>query len=268
MRPDRTGTVDAGDAALYFEETGAGVPVVFLHGFGLDLRMWDEQVDALAGRRRVIRYDLRGFGRSTPGTQPYRHADDLRAVLDHLVIDRAFLIGLSLGGGAIVNAAVMYPERVLGLVAVDPSLGGFTWSTAQMSAMKNIQARAGDAGIEAARARWLSLPIFRTLASNPAADARFRAIVGDYSGWHWQNTDRGLPLTPPAIDRLQEIAAPTLVLVGERDTQDFQQIATTLERGIPNARKIILPGVGHMANMEAPDVFNAAIIAFLDSHAP
>jgi pimeloyl-ACP methyl ester carboxylesterase len=137
-----------------------------------------------------------------------------------------------------------------------------------MSAMKNIQARAGDAGIEAARARWLSLPIFRTLASNPAADARFRAIVGDYSGWHWQNTDRGLPLTPPAIDRLQEIAAPTLVLVGERDAQDFQQIAPTLERGIPNARKIILPGVGHMANMEAPDVFNAAMIAFLDSHAP
>ena len=261
----RRGTIGIGDASLHYEETGAGVPVVLLHGFGLDLRMWDDQVEVLARRHRVIRYDMRGFGRSTPGTAPYRHADDLIAVLDHLAVRRV-LIGLSLGGGAIVNAAVACPDRVLGIVAVDPSLGGFTWSAAQTNAMKAIQARAGDGGVDAARARWLSLPIFRTLASNPAADARFRTMVEDYSGWHWGNADRGLPFTPPAIQRLHEIAAPTLVLVGELDSHDFQQIASTLERGIPHARKIVVPGVGHMANMEAPERFNAVVTAFLDEH--
>jgi pimeloyl-ACP methyl ester carboxylesterase len=264
----RTGSVAIGDASLSFEETGAGVPVVLLHGFSLDRRMWDDQVDALARRYRVIRYDLRGFGRSTPGTGTYRHVDDLMALLDHLAIDRACLIGVSLGGGAIINAAVAYPDRVLGIVAVDPSLGGFPWSATQTQAMRDIRARAGDAGIEAARARWLSLPIFRTLASNPTANARFRSIVGEYSGWHWRNTDRGLPLVPPAIERLHEITAPALVIVGELDTADFQHIASTLEREIPNARKIVLPGVGHMGNMEAPQRFNAAVTAFLEELAP
>jgi 3-oxoadipate enol-lactonase len=264
----RRGTIRVGDALLHYEETGTGVPVVLLHGFSLDLRMWDDQVETLARRHRVIRYDLRGFGRSTPGTTPYRHADDLIAVLDHLAVGRAFLIGLSLGGGAVVNAAVAYPDRVLGIVAVDPSLGGFMWSAVQTNAMKDIQVRAGDEGVEAARARWLSLPIFRTLASNPPADARFKSIVADYSGWHWRNADRGLPFAPPAIQRLHEIAAPALVLVGELDTHDFQQIASTLERDIPNVRKVVLPGVGHMANMEAPERFNAVVSAFLDEQAP
>ncbi len=266
MAAARTGTIAIGDASLYFEDTGAGVPIVLLHGFSMDLRMWDDQVEALGRRHRVIRYDLRGFGRSTPGTAPYRHADDLIAVLDHLAIDRAFLVGLSLGGGAVVNAAVAYPDRVRGIVAVDPSLGGFTWSAAQTLAMKDIQARASDTGVEAARARWLSLPIFRTLASNPPAEARFRSIVADYSGWHWRNADRGLPFTPPAIERLHEISAPALVVVGELDSADFQRIASTLERAIPRARKVVLPGVGHMANMEAPERFNAEVTAFFDEH--
>lgn len=178
-RPVRAGSLDVHGASLRYEQSGSGTPVVLLHAFALDRRMWDSQVDALAQRVRVIRYDLRGFGQSTIGPTPYRHADDLLALLDHLDVDRAFLIGASLGGGAAINAAVMHPGRVLGLVAVDPSLGGFRWSPRQNTAMRAIQARAGQDGVDAARARWLSLPMFRTLAARPEAEVRFRAMVAD-----------------------------------------------------------------------------------------
>lgn len=264
----RHGQLEVDGAALYYEEQGTGTPVVLLHGFSLDRRMWDDQVVAWSSRYRVVRYDLRGFGRSSTSTQPYRHAEDLAALLDHLRIDRAFLVGLSLGGGAAINATIVYPNRVLGLVVVDPSLGGFRWSAAQTNAMNEIAGSGRSRGLEAARDKWLALPIFRTLKSNPQADARFREIVADYSGWHWTNPDPGLPYTPPAIERLHEITAPTLVIVGERDSADFQQIALTLETRIPGARRVVLPGAGHLANMEAPDEFNAVVGAFLDQHTP
>jgi pimeloyl-ACP methyl ester carboxylesterase len=264
----RHGELSVAGATLYYEEQGHGTPVVLLHGFSLDRRMWDDQVLAWGSRYRIVRYDLRGFGRSTPSTQPYRHAEDLVALLDHLRIDRAFLVGLSLGGGAAINATIVYPNRVLGLIVVDPSLGGFRWSAAQTNAMNEIVGSGKNRGVDAARDKWLSLPIFRTLRANPPADARFRQMVAEYSGWHWVNADPGLPYAPPAIERLHEITAPTLVITGERDSPDFQQIALMLETRIPDARRVVLPGAGHLANMEAPDEFNAVVGEFLDQHTP
>lgn len=266
-QPERAGALDLNHASIYFEEFGSGAPVILLHGFALDRRMWDGQVEALAPHDRVVRYDLRGFGRSPASSHLYRHADDLMAVLDHLRIDRASVVGSSMGGGAAINAAIVHPRRVARLIVVDPSPGGFKWSHGQTSAMKTIQERAGDAGVEAARARWLVLPIFRTLASHPDVEARFRAIVADYSGWHWVNRDPGLPFAPPACERLHEIQAPLLVIVGERDTADFQEIATLLEARVPRARKVVPPGVGHLANLEAPEPFNALVRDFLAERA-
>src|SRR6185436_3073968 len=94
-----TGYAPSNGTSLYYEVSGEGEAVVLLHGFSLDHRMWAPQVDALAGRYRVVRYDLRGFGRSAPSPERFTHADDLLALLDHLHIDRAALVGLSMGGG-------------------------------------------------------------------------------------------------------------------------------------------------------------------------
>ena len=88
-------------------------------------------------------------------------------------------------------------------------------------------------------------------------------MVSDYSGWHWMNHDPGRPFKPPAIQRLANIHVPTLIIVGELDTPDFHAIATTLERGIPGATKVMLPGVGHLGNLEAPDRFNEIVMEFL-----
>ena len=99
--------------------------------------------------------------------------------------------------------------------------------------------------------------------SNPRVAERLVSIVGDYAGWHWLHADPGQPFSPPAIDRLQEISPPTLVIVGELDTADFQSIASTLESRISRAQKIVFPGVGHMANLEAQAQFNETVGAFL-----
>ena len=107
------GYLDIDGSSLYYEEVGAGNPVVLLHGFSLDCRMWDAQWEFLRNRYRVLRYDLRGFGKSAPPTtKPYTHAGDLFALIDHLGLERVDLIGLSLGGGAAINAAILCPDRV------------------------------------------------------------------------------------------------------------------------------------------------------------
>jgi 3-oxoadipate enol-lactonase len=262
---NQQGYAPAGDTALYYEVIGKGPAIVLMHGFSFDRRMWDEQVSPLAQRHTVVRYDLRGFGQSAPGSERYTHADDLGALLDHLGIENAALMGLSLGGGAAINFAITRPERVRALVVVDPSLGGFKWSPEFIAAQGALRTTAGNKGVEAARAQWLSLPMFEPAMMRAASAARVRSIVNDYSGWHWLNADHGRPFDPPAITRLAEIRAPTLLVVGELDTPDFQGIASALEQGIPGARKIVLNGVGHMANLENPDRFNEVVLGFLAS---
>src|SRR5262245_25263800 len=116
-------------ADLYYEMVGDGVPVVFVHGLGLDTRMWDDQVDALRPLATVIRYDARGFGRSLrlDNVTEYTNSADLWMLLDHVGVDSAVLVGLSMGGGIVLEATVERPERVRAMVLLDPYLDGVPW---------------------------------------------------------------------------------------------------------------------------------------------
>jgi pimeloyl-ACP methyl ester carboxylesterase len=259
------GFVTVEGTSLYCEVTGSGPAVSLLHGRGADHRMWEEQVPALAARYQVVSYDMRGFGQSPPGENRYAHADDLATLLDELHIDRVVPIGASLGGGAAINFAVLHPQRVRGLVSVDGSLGGFPWSDEFNAFMGRIQRAAVESGVEAAKEMYLGSPIFTQARAIPGAVERLRAILRDYSGWHWFHEDRGRSLEPPAIARLGSIAVPALVIVGEHDVPDFHAIAATLERGIPGARKVVLDGVGHAPNLEAPQRINELVLEFLDA---
>lgn len=252
---------------LHYDISGAGDPIVLLHGFATDLHLWDDQVQALAPKYRVIRYDLRGFGRSPAGAEPYSHAGDLKSIVDQLGLSRVVLVGLSLGGGAAINFAIEHPDAVRALVLVDSTLAGYKWSRdfADAQTAVNQIARAGD--LEGARTAWLALSMFAPTMANAQAAARLRMMVDDYSGWHWSNPDPGMPMKPRAIERLGEIRAPTLVVVGERDTADFHGIAATLAKGIPNATAVVLAGAGHVANLESPAEFNTVVTKYLDSDA-
>lgn len=254
--------IDVNGTRLYYEMAGTGQALVLIHGFSLDRRIWDDQFERFAQTYHVIRYDLRGFGQSAlPNDQPYAHADDLKALLDHLGIGRAHLVGLSLGGWVAANFALAYPEVTHGLVLADAVLLGLGWSKEYLAATNPIWEAAAKEGVEAALELWLQTPLMAPAIARPDVEPRLRQIVADYSGWHFVNTDPGQTL-PNVLERLQSIIAPTLVIVGEYDMADFQRIADTLLQ-IPKARKTIVAGSGHLVNMEAPERFNEIILEFL-----
>ena len=124
---------------LYYEAGGAGVAVVLVHGLALDARMWDDQVPALEDIARVVRYDLRGFGRSIRDAETSdSHADDLWRLVDHLEIDEAVLVGLSMGGRVVVGATLAAPKRVQALVLLDAVLDGVPWDPDSERGMQAI----------------------------------------------------------------------------------------------------------------------------------
>jgi 3-oxoadipate enol-lactonase len=254
---------------LAYELAGSGRTVVLIHGFSLDLRMWDEQARALHDRFRTLRYDQRGFGRSELPEVGVTYSPylDLRALLSNLGITRADVIGLSAGGGVAIDFAIAYPECVQSLVLVDSALGGHHWSSDFSRNWDRIEEVGQAQGIDAARNLWLSDPLFAPARERSGISGRLAEMVGSYSGWHWVHESQTEPLKPLAARRLGMIRSPTLVLVGERDLPDFHSIALRLAREIPGAQLEIGKGAGHMLNMESPAWFNERVLRFLDSTA-
>lgn len=260
------GFAEVNGTRLYYEVAGTGTPVLLIHGFTFDARMWDQQFEALAEHYQVIRFDLRGFGRSAvPHGEPYTFPADIKALLDFLGIDRAVVAGLSLGAGVAVDFALGHPQMVRALVLASPTLGGFPWSGETGGHWEEVRAVAQLGDVDDARAAWLDGPLFRSAQRSAEVTARLREMVEGYSGWHWLNDDTHEPYDPPAIERLDEIAATTLVLVGEHDVPDFHYVTEILTNGVRNARWAVVPDAGHMANMEAPEAFNRALLDFLRS---
>jgi pimeloyl-ACP methyl ester carboxylesterase len=260
----RTGFAPVEGTRLFHEVSGEGLPVVLVHGRGLDHRMWAPQVDALSAGHRLVRYDLRGFGRSPSGGNAYSHADDLAALLDHLGIDRAVVVGCSLGGGAAVNFAVLHPRRLLGLVTVGGSLGGFPWSQAFQDMFREAHRIALESGPQAANEFYLGSSLFAHAHHSPEVERRTRELLRDDDGAHWTRPDLGRPLSPPASERLGSITAPTLVVVGEYDVPDMLAIADILAGRVPGARKVLLDGLGHLPSLEDPGRFNRLVLEFVD----
>lgn len=263
MRIPTNGIAEVNGTRLYYEVAGAGQPLVLVHGFGVDSRIWDDQFESFAQRHRVVRYDARGFGRSAlPTRASYAHHDDLRALLEHLGIASASILGLSMGGGIAVNFALTHPDMAASLVLVDSNLSGFQWKEFGKQ-LERVRSKGREEGSQAAKELFLGLGLLEPAMTKTNVKYRLMQMVNDYSGWHFQNTD---PLRVPdtlAMELLEEITAPTLVIVGERDLPDFHEVAEVLSTRIPNARKIVLPGAGHVPNMEEPTRFNAAVLDFL-----
>lgn len=249
---------------LYYEMAGSGQVVVLVHGFTLDTRMWDDQFLPVAQRFRVIRYDLRGFGKSAlPTGEPYSHIDDLKALLDRLDIAQAYLVGLSKGGAVILDFALTHASRVGALVLIDTVLGGFQWSDEASARDGLVWQCAREGGVLAAKDSWLKHPLFASVQHQPSVAARLAQIVEEYSGWHFVNTNPEQGLEPPAALRLSELGMPVFAIVGEHDMPDFRQITGLIGQKVPQARIMIVPGVGHLANMEAPEEVTQAVLGFL-----
>lgn len=256
-------------AELYYEEAGNGPALVFIHAGIADCRMWDAQFAAFADEYRVVRYDHRGYGRSTMPEGDYALRDDLSALLQALGIARATLVGTSMGGGVALDCALDHPELAEALVLVAAGLGGSEPSDFLRERWQAIGAAYERDGIDAANELELQLWIDGPGHPPEQTDPTVRALVGEMNravlAREEENDARGQAqrLSPPAIGRLGEIAAPTLVIVGDRDVPDILANADRLASGIAGARKVTLPDVAHLPPLECPDEFNRLLRDFL-----
>ncbi len=257
-------SVDGG--RIYYEVSGDGHPLVFIHGFTLDGRMWAPQWVALKKRYRTVRYDVRGFGRSSRVTSAHDPAADLLALLDHLGIAQAHLVGLSMGANIALNFAVRYPQRVAKVVAADPNLDGFTdYTPALFSALRQVFGAVAQRGWNAETQRlWLSNPLLQLQRPSAAHQALLAQMVSSYNGDQLVNPAAAPRYGEPStLLRLDSIQVPVLVLVGKRDEESIQRIARLIAQKVPKAQLQIIPGAGHLSNLDQPKRFNRLVCRFL-----
>jgi 3-oxoadipate enol-lactonase len=246
--------------------------VVLLHAGVGDRRLWDGQVDALAAHHCVVRPDFRGCGDSPLPGGPFSHVDDIRALLDHLEIDRAALVGNSLGGRVAIDLVLEQPERVWALVPVASALTGYVGS-AELDALDEEEEAFLDAGeldeaVELNLRTWLD-GLGRAAAPVPAEVRRrveemYRRLLEIDLAAYKREPPPG-PISwsePPAMTRLNEIAAPTLVVACTHDQPDFRRIAGLLVDGIPNAEGTDME-TAHLPGIERPDELNRVLLDFL-----
>jgi len=228
--------------------------------------MWDDQWDFFRDAYKVVRFDSRGHGQSSDPSGPWSNFGDVKSLLDHLGLDRPHLVGLSSGGGAALDFAVIYPEATCSLTLIDSAVGGYPdWSAEMRELFRLLQDTAKTQGVDATRELWLNGELFAPALERPELAFRVRRIIGDYRGWHWLNESEEFGPDPMPYHRLDEVKLPTLVIVGERDGLDTRNMADVLAGGIRGARKEVIAGAGHLSNMEAPDSVNRLIADFLDA---
>lgn len=263
----KTGYVDVGQYSLYYEETGAGEPLIMIHGGFLDRRMWDDQFDLFGRWARVIRYDLRNHGLSHGQADTFSYHQDLSRLMEALGIAKAKIIGLSLGGAIAIDFALTHPEKVSGLVLVSSGLGGYELKD---SAVKALEPKLAEA-MRRKDINMYSEYFMRCWTDGPrrtsgGVNASVRRKVGELCRAtlrRWNENTSPRPLDPPALSRLSQIHTPTLFVLGELDMLGIKDIAGLVCRDIPGARKVTIKGAGHMVNMEKPEEFNEVVGEFL-----
>lgn len=263
------GMANINGAQLYYEVKGDSYPLVLLHAGVADSRMWDEQVKAFSQFYRVIRFDMRGFGRSSlpPGT--FSNTEDVRGLLDYLQVDEAYLLGLSFGGLVALDFTLAYPEYVKALILGAPSISGDEPSDRIRQFWDDEEAALENGDLEAATELnlrlWIDGPHRRPEQVNSSVRERVREMQRHIFEIPVPDDVEAISMIPPAVERLGEVKAPTLVIVGELDLEEKIVLANRLVSEIPKAKKEMVPNAAHMMNMEKPGEFNRLVLDFLAS---
>jgi 3-oxoadipate enol-lactonase len=255
---------------LHYEVAGDGPVVTLLHPGLWDMRTWDPQFEPWLERFRMLRYDQRGYGKSSrPDGSPYSHVRDLVALLDHLGIGRTALVGCSMGGSLAIDATLTFPERVWALVPIAPGLGGFV-ETDDEEAWWDERAAPIETAIEAGdlqRAQDLSLGIWASLGVDDEAGARIKQIARDNIHELTMDESGAEDIDPPAALRLGEIDVPTLVVEARHDPPDGRRASQLIAREVLDGRLVTIDA-DHVVNMRAPAAFDDAVLPFLLEMAP
>ncbi len=256
------GYAEVAQGRLWYERAGEGFPVVLVHPGLWDSRIWDGQFDAFAARHDTIRYDLRGYGRSEQPRAPYSDLRDLRELLDELEVRRCAIVGCGIGAQLAVDFALAHPEEADAIVAVAPALSGYRWTDPGLRVLLDEVERAVSAG-DPARAMELELAVWAPLsARDPSTDGSIREIAMDNAQVLCIDDSLIMP-PPPAVLRLGDVQAATLVVVGDDDLAETHAIAALLERSIPGASKRVIAEADQLVNVRRPERFNQVVLDFL-----
>jgi pimeloyl-ACP methyl ester carboxylesterase len=257
---------------LYYEEVGAGTPIVFVHEFADDIRGYEPQLRYFARRYRCIAYNARGYPPSDVPEDWTRYSqerarDDIRAVLDALNIAKAHVVGISMGGFAVLHFGLAYPERALSLVVAGCGYGAepdkrqqFLDETAKTAALIETAGMA-----EAAKTYAIGPTRVQYQNKDPRGWAEFAARLAEHSTKGSANTMRGVQGRRPSLweltDRMKRLEVPTLIATGDEDDPCLEP-GILMKRAIPSAALVVFPNTGHALNLEEPDLFNRVLADF------
>lgn len=256
-------TFRSGRTRLRYRDEGDGQAVVLLHGWTLDLEVWDPQAAELSRSLRVIRPDRRGFGLSEGVPDSQADVADLGALLDHLGLAQAAVVGMSQGARAAIGFALGHPGRVTGLVLDGPpaDLAALDGDEDDLSHEEFRRlARAG--GLAAFRAAWRRHPLMRLHAGDVRAEALLGRILARYPGRDLLGSGPAAA-APVAMAALARLPTPALVVNGEFDTERRRQAGERLAGLLPRAERSLVPGAGHLANLDSPRAYGDIIQNFL-----
>jgi 3-oxoadipate enol-lactonase len=258
---------------LYYEEVGQGTPILFVHEFASDHRGWEPQLREFGKRHRCIVYSARGY---TPSDVPadqdgysYSHVmRDAVAVLDHLKIDSAHLLGLSMGGYTSLQVALNHPGRVRSLVLAGTGAGSERWYTQEFHKhareLGDLFEREGSAAI--AKGYGMGASRLPFMLKNPRGFAEFTARLAEHDALGSANTSRGFQGARPSLydfaSEIRRLATPSLIVVGDEDERCIEP-SLFLKDALPASGLVVLPKTGHVVNLEEPDLFNLVVGDFL-----
>jgi 3-oxoadipate enol-lactonase len=266
--PARHGVDDLPGVRIAYDLAGHGTPVIFLHGGLLDRRMWDDQFSVFARHHLAIRYDMRSAGQSETAhsTAPYSHHVDLYHLLQALQFQQVTLVGFS-NYAIALDFAIAYPALVQKLVLVSPGLRGYEfrdpWVSTHLAAMLRALGRLDLAGaVEVFLTMWVDGPNRAPAQVDPVVRERVRGMVAQAFPLS-RLAPNVVGLEPPAIGRLAELRAPTLIVLGDQDALDIHAIGKLIHNRVRDSILVMIPEGGHTLVMEKPAEFNTVVDEFL-----
>lgn len=267
---NESGYLETNGARIYYEVEGDGSPLLLIHGGLGSLRMWDDVAAAVSDQYQVIRYDTRGFGQTETEDIEFSNRADAVAVLDHVGAESAVVVGQSRGGNIALDLSLEHPQRVTALVSVAGGVGGHqgelpegTESPPWDEVERLEEARDWDSLAELETRIWVDgwgQPMNRV-------DQGLRSQVHDWILTTYQAEKaegRPIPLQPPAVQRLDEVRMPVLVMIGTADEPEGVMSGRHLAGTVSGARLVEFADVAHMIQLEQPDRFNRELSTFLD----
>jgi pimeloyl-ACP methyl ester carboxylesterase len=256
---DRSGWVRVGSDSIFYEEVGVGPTIILIHDGLVHRKIWDAQLPVLSSDFRVVRYDRRGYGASPAPTEPFADVDDLSTLMDELGVERADLIAMSSGGRMAIDFTLEHPSRVHSLILVGAVVGGLPYTQHFFTRGGHLP---GDLSLSERRAYYASEDPYEIHPANLAAKRRVAELVAAAPAQGHGSFPSTRP-TRPALGRLHEIEAPTLILVGEYDMPDVHAHSGAINAGIVGSKRVIVFDAGHLIPIEQPESFNNAVLEFL-----